>query len=186
MNQGEFFSFVIDVLEELDIPYMITGSVASMAYGEPRLTLDMDVVVDLCERQAEEFCRKFGGDFYKDLDSIFAAIRQRDHFNIIHMPSGSKIDFYQLKDDSLSQQMFLSRRQESFREDKMASFSRPEDIIINKLIFYKEGQSEKHLRDIQGMFQISGDQLDLAYIDKKTKELNLYSCWEKLKKPNSF
>lgn len=46
--------------------------------------------------------------------------------------------------------------------------------------------SEKHLRDIQGMFQISGDQLDLAYIDKKTKELNLYSYWKKLKKPNSF
>ena len=58
MNQGEFFSFVIDVLEELDIPYMITGSVASMAYGEPRLTLDMDIVIDLPERQAEEFCQK--------------------------------------------------------------------------------------------------------------------------------
>ncbi len=186
MNQSEFFSFVIDVLEGVGIPYMITGSVASMAYGEPRLTLDMDVVVDLSQDQAEEFCRKFGGDFYKDLDSILVAIRQRDHFNIIHMPSGSKIDFYQLKDDNLSQQMFKNRRQESFREDKMASFSRPEDVIINKLIFYKEGQSEKHLRDIRGMLQISGDQLDLAYIDKKTKELNLYPSWEKLKKSNSF
>ena len=79
MNQGEFFSFVIDVLEELDIPYMITGSVASMAYGEPRLTLDMDIVIDLPERQTEEFCQKFGDDFYKDLDSILEAIRLRDH-----------------------------------------------------------------------------------------------------------
>ena len=182
MNQGEFFSFVIDVLEELDILYMITGSVASMAYGEPRLTLDMDIVIDLPERQAEEFCQKFGDDFYKDLDSILEAIRQRDHFNIIHVPSGSKVDFYQLKDDVLSQQMFKGRRQESFRENKLASFSRAEDIIINKLIFYREGQSEKHLRDIRGMLEISGDQLDLAYIDNKTKELGLYSYWEKLKK----
>ena len=182
MNQGEFFSFVIDVLEALDIPYMITGSVASMAYGEPRMTLDMDIVVDLSDKKAEEFYRKFDKDFYKDLDSILEAIRQKSHFNIIHVPSGSKVDFYQLKDDRLSQEMFKNRRRESFREDKMASFSRPEDIIINKLIFYKEGQSEKHLRDIQGMLEISGEQFDLSYIDKKTKELGLSPYWEKLKK----
>lgn len=185
MNQGEFFSFVIDVLEDLNIPYMITGSVASMAYGEPRLTLDMDVVVNLSAQKAEELCGKFGADFYKDLDSILAAIRQKGQFNIIHMPSGSKIDFYLLNDDRLSQQIFKNRRQESFREDKQASFSRPEDVIINKLIFYKEGQSEKHLRDIQGMLQISGDQMDLSYIDQETKALDLYSIWEKLKKTAS-
>ena len=151
------------------------------SYGEPRLTLDMDIVIDLSEKKAGEFCQKFGDDFYKDLDSILEAIRQRNHFNIIHMQSGSKVDFYQLKDDVLSQQMFKSRRQESFREDRMASFSRPEDVIINKLISYKEGRSEKHLRDIRGMLQISGEQFDLSYIDKKTKELGLYSFWEELK-----
>jgi len=181
MNQGEFFSFVIDVLEELNIPYMITGSVASMAYGEPRMTLDMDIVIDLPGKKAEIFCQKFGDDFYKDLNSILEAIRQEGHFNIIHIPSGSKVDFYQLKGDSLSQQMFASRRQESFSEDKKASFSRPEDVIINKLIFYKEGRSEKHLRDIRGMLQISGEQFDLSYIDKKTKELGLYPYWLKAK-----
>jgi len=155
--------------------------VASMAYGEPRMTLDMDIVVDFPEDKAQEFCEKFGGNFYKDSDSILSAVRQKGHFNIIHIPSGSKVDFYQLKDDSLSQSMFKQRRQESFREDQLASFSRPEDVIINKLIFYKEGQSEKHLRDIQGMLQISGDQLDLSYIDKKTKDLGLYSYWKKLR-----
>ncbi len=182
MNQGEFFSFVIDVLGQLDIPYMITGSVASMAYGEPRLTLDMDIVVDLSDKKAEEFCQKFDENFYKDLDSIREALRQKSHFNIIHVESGSKVDFYPLRDDLLSQQMFKNRRQEFFREDKMASFSRPEDVIINKLIFYKEGKSEKHLRDIQGMLEVSGEQFDLSYIDKKTKELGLSSHWEELKK----
>lgn len=181
MNQGEFFSFVIDILEELDIAYMITGSVASMAYGEPRMTLDMDIVIDLPEKKAEAFCRKFGHDFYKDLDSVLDAVRQKGHFNIIHMPSGSKVDFYQLKEDNLSQQMFGSRRQESFSEDKKASFSRPEDVIINKLVFYKEGHSEKHLSDIRGMLRISGDQFDLFYIDKQTKVLGLYSSWQEAK-----
>lgn len=182
MNQGEFFSFVIDVLEGLNVPYMITGSVASMAYGEPRMTLDMDIVVDLPETKAKVFCQKFGDDFYKDLDSVREALRQRGHFNIIHIPSGSKVDFYQVKDDALSRQMFDNRRPESFGEDKLASFSRPEDVIINKLIFYKEGQSEKHLRDIRGMLLVSGDQFDLSYIDKKTKELGLHSFWQEARK----
>jgi len=153
-----------------------------MAYGEPRMTLDMDIVVDLSANKAEEFCQKFGEDFYKDLDSILEAIQQRGHFNIIHAPSGSKVDFYQLKDDPLSQQMFQNRRQESFRQNKLADFSRPEDVIINKLIFYKAGQSEKHLRDIRGMLAISGDQFDLSYIDKKTSELGLDTYWKELKR----
>ncbi len=81
----------------------------------------------------------------------------------------------------MNRQMFKARHQESFQNDKVAYFSRPEDVIINKLIFYKEGQSEKHLRDIQGMLRVSGDQLDLPYIEMKAKELSLYSSWEKLK-----
>ncbi len=182
MNQGEFFSFVIDVLEELNIPYMITGSVASMAYGEPRMTLDMDVVADFSIDNAEKFCQKFNEDFYKDLDMILEAIREQGHFNIIHAPSGSKVDFYQLRNDILSQQMFKNRRLESFREDKMAAFTRPEDIIIHKLIFYKEGQSEKHLSDIRGMLEVSGEQFDLSYIDQKTQELDISIYWEKIKK----
>lgn len=182
MTQGEFFAYVIDVLGELNIPHMITGSVASMAYGEPRLTLDMDVVIDLSSKDAEMFCSKFDSDFYVDLDSILQAIRQRKHFNIIHVPSGSKVDFFQLKKDATSQEMFKRKHKESFDEKRTAFFSSAEDVIINKLIYYKEGKSEKHLRDIRGMLQISGNKLDVSYIDKKTKELNLYQYWEGLNK----
>lgn len=180
MTQGEFFAYIIDVLEELNIPHMITGSVASMAYGEPRLTLDMDVVIDLSAEAAEKFCSKFGADFYVDLDSILQAIRQKGHFNIIHVPSGSKVDFFQLKKDATSQEMFKRRQKESFDEKRTAFFSSAEDVIINKLICYKEGEVEKHLRDIRGILQVSGDKLDLSYIDKKVKELKLYRYWEGL------
>jgi len=145
------------------------------------MTLDMDIVIDFPQEKVEDFCQRFKNDFYVDSEGIREAIRQRNHFNIIHAPSGSKVDFYQLKDDPLNRQMFKARHQESFQNDKMAYFSRPEDVIIHKLIFYKEGQSEKHLRDIQGMLRVSGGQLDLPYIEKKTKELSLYPFWEKLK-----
>lgn len=183
MTQGEFFAYVIDVLKGLNIPYMITGSVASMAYGEPRLTLDMDVVIDLPLEVGRKFCDKFGTDFYIDSDSILTAIRRQEgHFNIIHIPSGSKVDFFQLKKDATSKEIFKRRRTESFDEKRTASFSSPEGVIINKLIYYKEGKSEKHLGDIRGMLQVSGDKLDIAYIDRKTKELELYKYWEKLRK----
>ena len=181
MNQGEFFGYVIDVLEELSIPYMITGSVASMAYGKPRLTLDMDVVVNFSSGIAEGFCKKFGDDFYADLNSVLNAIKGQGHFNIIHVPSGSKIDFYQLKKDEISQEMFRRRNKESFDEKRMVFFSSPEDVIINKLIFYDEGKSETQLSDIRGMLRVSGDKLDISYIDRMTKELRLYKYWEEIR-----
>src|SRR3989344_4945691 len=106
MTQAEFFRYVIDVLEELNIEYMITGSVASIAYGEPRMTLDMDVVVDMPQEIAKKFCSKFGYDFYADFDMVLEAIQQRGHFNIIHIPSGSKVDFYQVKKDAFDQEAF--------------------------------------------------------------------------------
>ncbi len=181
ITQGEFFAYVIDVLEKLNIPYMITGSVASMAYGEPRLTLGMDVVVDLPPDIAENFCNKFGADFYVDLGSILEALQRRDHFNIIHVPSGSKVDFFPLKKDAHSQEAFKRRHRESFDEKRIASFCSPEDIIVSKLIYYKEGKSEKHLKDIRGMLRVSGDKLDIPYIDGKAEELELHQYWGELK-----
>ena len=171
MTQGEFFAYVIDVLEGLNIPYMVTGSIASMAYGEPRLTIDMDIVIDLPKERAAEFCGRFKAEegFYADLESVLAAINQRKHFNIIHASSGSKVDFYQLKKDPLSQEMFNRKHKESFDEKRLAIFSSPEDVIINKLIFYNEGKSEKHLRDIKGMLQVSGNKLNMAYLEDKIK-----------------
>lgn len=182
MTQAEFFAYVVDVLEELRVDYMITGSVASIAYGEPRLTLDMDIVVDLPTSLAERLYTKFlPPDYYADLDSILAAIRENGHFNIIHIPSGSKVDFYQIKKDKFNQEAFSRRHKEAFDEIRLASFSSPEDVIINKLLFYKEGKSQKHISDIKGILQISGDKLDTSYLDMKTKELGIYQHWKKLK-----
>ncbi|MDP2943842.1 MAG: hypothetical protein Q8N49_01005 [Candidatus Omnitrophota bacterium] len=182
MTQAEFFAYVVDVLEKLEVNYMITGSVASMAYGEPRLTLDMDIVIDLSGELAEKFYHKFPSpDYYADLDSMLAAIKEADYFNIIHIPSGSKVDFYQIKKDIFSQDAFNRRHKEAFDEIRLASFSSPEDVIINKLLFYKEGKSEKHIRDIKSILQISGHKLDMPYLDKKTRELGIYEYWQELK-----
>lgn len=181
MNQREFFACVIDVLDRLEIPYMVSGSVASIAYGEPRMTLDMDVVVELTEEKAKELASSFADEFYVSLPSMLAAIQHQSSFNIIHSRSGSKVDFYVLKGDPFSRKEFSRRRKEAFDDAREAIFASPEDVILHKLVFHKEGRSEKHIRDIQGVLEISGNKLDLVYIEKWVRELGLEDGWKQCK-----
>ena len=181
MTQGEFFGYVIEVLEKLNIPYMITGSVASIAYSKARLTLDMDIVTDISPIQARQLAEHFGADFYADADSILEAIRLRGHFNIIHIPSASKVDFYLLKPDPFGREEFSRRQRIAFDDRITASFAKPEDVILGKLDFYLEGKSQKHLDDIRKLLEIQQDSLDISYIEQWAKKKGTYDIWLTLK-----
>lgn len=180
-SEREVFSEVISILERLGIPYMIGGSVAAMAYGVPRLTLDMDVIVDMDFEQAKVFASSLGSEYYVSLESIQEAIETRGHFNIIQSEVGIKVDFYVLSEDEFSREEFKRRRKEALDQEKMAVFATPEDTLIKKLEWFKMGESQKHLEDIRGMLKISGGKLDLKYIDKWTIKMGLYDIWQKLK-----
>lgn len=181
MIEHDVFSHVIDVLEKFQIPYMIGGSVAAIVYGKARLTLDMDVVVDMNENQAKQFIAAFGQEYYVDLESILEAIKIRGHFNIIQSEKGVKVDFYLLKDDAFDRQEFSRRHKEAFDEKREAIFASAEDIILKKLEWYKMGESQKHLDDIRGILRISGTKLDLQYIDKWALKIGVQDIWQKLK-----
>jgi len=177
----DVFAEVIAIIERLNVPYMIGGSVAAMAYGEPRLTLDMDVVVDLNLRQAREFSESFGQEYYVSLESVQEAIRNGGHFNIIQSEAGIKIDFYVLGQDEFSKEGFKRKREESFDEERMAVFASPEDTIIRKLEWFKMGESQKHIDDIKGILKISSPKIDLSYIDKWAIKIGVQDIWQKLK-----
>jgi hypothetical protein len=181
-TEQEIFSEVIDKLEKLDIPYMIGGSVAAIAYGEPRMTLDMDVVIDLILDKVESFAASFGQEYYVDINSIKEAIGSRGHFNVIQSEAGVKVDFYLLGNDEYSQEEFKRRRRESFDENRVAMFSSPEDIILKKLEWYKMGESQKHIDDIKGVLRISGDKLDMPYIEKWALKIGVQDIWQKIAK----
>jgi len=181
--EHEIFAYVIDVLERLEIPYMIGGSVASIAYGEPRLTLDMDVVVDINKDQAEQFTRSFSREYYVVINSIMEAIKNKSHFNIINSSVGVKVDFYLLEDDEFSRMEFSRKRKEAFDEKKLAVFKSPEDVILKKLQWHKMGGSEKHIEDVKGILRVSGQKLNLAYIDEWAAKLGVHDIWEKAKSP---
>ncbi|MFC1511365.1 hypothetical protein ACFL5U_03160 [Candidatus Margulisiibacteriota bacterium] len=180
--QHDIFKFVIDALERLKIPYMIAGSMASIAYGRPRMTLDMDLVVDMKEKDANGFAAAFGGEYYVNLDSVLEAIRTKGHFNIIQSEKGVKIDFYVLPDDDFSREEFARRQKGAFDKEAQADFASPEDVVLKKLEWYKMGESQKHLDDIKGILELSGSKLDMPYIDKWAIKIGVQDIWQKLRK----
>lgn len=183
MEQSELVRLVVRAFESLNIPYMITGSHASAYYGEPRFTRDIDIVAEIQEEQVDGFARYFPlNEFYCDKDMIVTEIKRRGQFNIIHAASGLKIDIILTKETPFSKAEFSRRRRSKVFSDQETNFATPEDVIIKKMDFYKQGGSEKHLRDITGILKISGDAVDKAYITDWATRLGLTEIWNAILK----
>ena len=179
MTQQQFFERVVAALESLEIPYMITGSVGAMLYGEPRLTNDMDVVVMLAPRHIQPFIEAFDDpSFYvPPPETILDAIRQRGQFNLIHVDSGSKVDLILRKQTDFALAEFERRRPVVFTERIESQSATAEDIIVAKLLHFREGGSQKHLDDIAGMLRTMGTDLDQGYVDNWIARLDLAHEW---------
>lgn len=183
MEQHELLRYLVQCFEKLNIPYFLTGAIASIAYGEPRLTNDIDVVADIKGKDISWFKECFPEEeFYLDKDSMKDAIRRCGHFNIIHPSSGLKVDIFISKDDTFDRNRFSRVKKIRPTEDTEANFASIEDVIIKKMEYYREGRSEKHLRDITGMIKISGDQIDYEYITGWADKLDLQIIWQAILK----
>lgn len=136
-------------LNALGVPWMATGAIAAMSYGEFRVTNDLDVVVILNRAEIGRFPAAFPEEeFYRppeDVLEVEAARAQRGHFNLIHLESGFKADIYLAAGDPLDRWAF-ARRQVIDSAGEQLWMAPPEYVIIRKLEFYREGGSEKHPR----------------------------------------
>lgn len=179
MEQTDLLRFALDALERLAVPYMLVGSFASTAYGEPRFTQDIDVVIDLPEPGVAAFCAAFPDpDFYVSEPAVRDAARRRLPFNVIHPASGNKIDFLPPRDDEWGRAQLGRRRRVRLLPDRDGFAARPEDVIIGKLWYYAEGGSEKHLRDITGMLRTSGEQIDQEDVARWADRLGFRDVWQ--------
>src|SRR4030042_1751245 len=106
------------------------------------------------------------------------AIRNQVQFNIIHPSSGLKVDVIIRKDTEFDRSRFSRVRRIQPAESYQANFASPEGVIIKKMEYYKEGGSEKHLRDITGILKVSGEDIDRAYIDRWAQRLDLIEIWD--------
>lgn len=168
-------------IEALNLDYMITGSVASILYGRPRLTQDMDVVVIFPASKIGVFVKSFDiDDYYCPPDeAILEAIRLGDkgHMNVIDQNTGFKIDIYPAGSDDLTKWGFENKKRVELIEGEEVWVAPPEYVILKKLVYYGEGGSQKHIEDIKGMLEVSGDQINPSFIEMWASKLNLSDCW---------
>lgn len=179
MNQHDLLRMVIEALESRGIQYMLVGSYASAVFGEGRSTHDIDIVVRLSPAEAERLCNAFpAGEFYVSRPAALEAVRRGGQFNVIHPASGNKIDFLLARDDAWGRSQFARRVRRPLLPGCEAYIAAPEDVILGKLWYFHEGGSDKHLRDIAAMLQISGEEIDRAYIDRWAAQLGVEEPWQ--------
>ena len=186
MPELNLFKIFTSRLNKLGVRYMVTGAVASIIYGEPRLTHDIDLVVELSAEQTEKFVKAFPNEeFYCPPIEIIKLEANRPlngHFNIIHQETGFKADIYMMGQDVLHH-WAMSYRKKIEIEGEPLWLAPPEYVILRKLEYYREGGSEKHLMDIVNILEISSNQINFKQLQDKIEHYALQKEWEKVKRP---
>ncbi len=177
----ELIDTFIRPLNEHGIRYFITGSVASMVYGEPRLTNDVDVVLEITSGEIPKLVDAFPeADFYlPPVEVIETELLRgsRGHFNIISQSTMLKADIYLVGADPL-QKWGMKEARFLDIDGQQVSFASPEYVIIRKLEFYREGNSSKHLRDIASMLIESPSEIDQVTLSAHIARRHLETEWQ--------
>jgi len=166
----DFFKNIVLFLSERGIEYMLSGSVALSIYTLPRATRDFDFVVHLDLKDANALVNHFKEGYYCDEDSVKDAINKKSLFNIIDHTSGFKADFVILKNEPFRQTEFLRRKKIDLFNIPVYIVS-PEDLLISKLIWIQDYQSNIQMEDIKSLLAV--DNIDKFYIYDWIQKLKL-------------
>ncbi len=164
-------ALVAGLLEALGIPYVIGGSVASSLLGEPRSTLDLDLMIDADEGRVRALVDALREEFYVDLDDAIAAMRGSSSFNAIRYDSVMKVDFFIA--EPLGRRQIQRRRGIRVRPDlPMLYFYAVEDLILRKLLWFRlgGGVSDRQWRDVVSLLKVTGQDLDRPYLSTAAAE----------------
>jgi predicted nucleotidyltransferase len=162
----------------LALPYAITGSTATIFYGQPRFTNDIDVVVELPPAKIEPLVAAFPApEYYVSMAAAKAAVAHRHRFNVIQITEGLKIDVYVAADSLFDKQRLERGREIAISSGRRVRFASPEDVILKKLQAYREGGSDKHLRDIDGVLRVQAS-IDREYIADWANQLGVLDQWQ--------
>lgn len=185
MEELNLFAIYLDILNKNKVPYFVTGSVATIVYGDPRLTHDIDLVVNLENTDVNLFIESFPSDeFYcppEDIIKIEMSRNSRGHFNIIHKETGFKADMYLTGNDDLQLWAMKNCKIIDFAGSKIR-VAPPEYVIVKKLEFYKEGHSQKHISDISSILANSNELIDFELLNKLIDERGLAQEWKEVQK----
>lgn len=167
---------VIAALERLDVRYTVGGSLASSFSGEPRASIDADILVELTVDQVPDFLDLLGDQFYADADALRRAIRTGTSANLIHQLSGIKVDLFVAGSPFDAHQLQRRRRvQVSSTPERHWFIHSPEDILLQKLLWYRRGGevSDRQWRDVLAIAIVQRDRLDSGYLAETSASIDV-------------
>lgn len=181
MDQVDLLRLVTETLERLNITYAVVGSYASGAWGEPRMTLDIDIVAAITQSDVDLLCKAFDSeDFYLSRSAMLEAIEHQTQFNLVHPASANKVDFMTPGNTQWAQQQLSRALDAPLLNDCSVKVATPEDVILGKLLYFQEGGSEKHVRDITGILTTEAVELDTDYLERWCKQLGVLGEWDSI------
>ena len=162
LTETDVLAVVSDRLSALGIPFMLTGSFALGYYAKPRMTRDLDLVVAIEDNKVDGLVAAFSENFYIDADDVRSAIASERLFNLMHYDSGIKVDFIVRKSSEYRQHEFSRRQRITLGLAKTWIVSR-EDLILSKLVWIQETDSELQRRDV---YQLLNGPVDRDYLNR--------------------
>ncbi|MBV7336518.1 hypothetical protein KFU94_51470 [Chloroflexi bacterium TSY] len=178
-----FARLVVDALEEIGLDYLIGGAVAVWAWGAPRSTQDLDVVINLPGNRIVQLSHELEKrDMLVPPEIIIDLLLQPEGdlpINAIHLHTGHKAEFFLLRADDTYREMALARRRLVDLGPPLGEVyvHAPEDLILNKVRYFAISEQSKHVRDIASMIVLLDDELDLNYINDWVEQLQLTDTW---------
>jgi hypothetical protein len=163
---------VAAILEQLRIRYVIGGSVASSILGEPRSTLDLDIMIEATAEQVQRLAAGLAGEFYIDEEDAITSFRQGSSFNAVHLPSSMKVDFFPADELGHTQ---IERRQAIVARPNLSPlyFYSAEDLVVRKLLWYRSGgeSSSRQWRDVVSILKTAP--VDVSLVLRRAREQNV-------------
>ena len=172
---------VTEALDALGIPHSIGGSIASSFAGEPRSTVDIDIVAAIEERHVDALVAALSPAFYADADSVRRAIRSRSSTNLIHQQTHVKVDLFIAGGTPLDARQLARRQAVDLGEGRLVHVHPPEDILLQKLRWFRLGGevSDRQWRDVASIVRVQRGRLDTQYLREAAPLLNVTDLLER-------
>lgn len=179
MEQHDLLRYAVEAFEGLRMDYVVTGSMAAAFFGHPRYARDIDMVVDVSPDRLSELLQAFPTDEF-DINEAKArqAVQRRGRFQVLYPSTGARLDLRIADKSPFTRSRFArARRIEPFPEFG-AVFDSVEDIILEKMNSYRKTKMPRHLKDITGILETSGEMLDYIYLQHWIDRLGLDATWD--------